>query len=479
MLYRLSSMSWMDLIHGVREPALQALEEAENEPEVQSGAHLVVAWVAFYLGDLADALEHARRAVTFADDPIDPAARSDALATLGFVDFMLGHTAEASMAEALRLQDVAMQQSSWTEASVYTTPRSILGLQRMYAGYLDEARAIFEHELAEYERYAMYTVRQEVLCYLAELECRSGRWRRAADLSAEAMETVVGSGQTATQSHVVLFNQAYAAAHLGLIDDADRMATDGLRMALENDDAFNAAWNGAVLGFLALSRSDPANAHAHLEPVVRYLERMGAAEPSIIPCIPDEVEALVSLGELDEAERILTSFERLAASSGRPWAIATAARCRGLLLAAHGDFDGASASLDEAVQTHPLDQPFELARTHLALGQLLRRMKKKGPARTVLKRARDVFAELGAPLWEARASGELARIGGRPPSPLELTATEEQIARLVAEGKTNREVADLLFVSPNTVHANLRRIFQKLGVRSRTELAGRLDRPAT
>jgi DNA-binding CsgD family transcriptional regulator len=184
------------------------------------------------------------------------------------------------------------------------------------------------------------------------------------------------------------------------------------------------------------------------------------------------------LGELDDAERILTSFETLAATSGRRWAIATAACCRGLLLAARGALQNASASLDAAVDAHPLDQPFELARTHLAIAQVLRRMKKKGSARDVLERARDVFAELGAPLWEARVSGELTRIGGRPPSPLELAATERQIAELVAAGKTNREVADLLFVSPNTVHANLRRIFQKLGVRSRTELAGRIDRPA-
>src|SRR5207247_3382897 len=116
----------------------------------------------------------------------------------------------------------------------------------------------------------------EVLCYLAELECRAGRWAIAAELSAEAMETVVESGQTATQSHVALFNRALAAAHLGRVDEARSWAVDGLRLALANDDLFNATWHRAVLGFLDLSLGHAAEAHEHLEPAVRYLERMGS-----------------------------------------------------------------------------------------------------------------------------------------------------------------------------------------------------------
>jgi len=82
-------------------------------------------------------------------------------------------------------------------------------------------------------------------------------------------------------------------------------------------------------------------------------------------------------------------------------------------------------------------------------------------------------------LWVERVEAELSRIGGRPPTPLGLTATEQQVARLVAEGRTNREVADELFLSPSTVQANLKRIYRKLGVRSRTELAAGIDRTTT
>jgi DNA-binding CsgD family transcriptional regulator len=480
MLYRLASMSWMNLIHGVRVPAEQALEEAGEDPELRSAITHALAWVAFYLGDLQEADEQTRRALNIANDVADPATRADALAARSFVEFLLGEPASRFMSEALKLQDAMMVEGSWTEGSVYTTPRSILGLQLMWSGRLDEARKVLEQELAEYEKRGMYTVRQEVLCYLAELESRVGRWHLAREYAAEAMETVVESGQTATQSHVVLFNQAYAAAHLGLVEEARQMATDGVRLALSNDDLFNANWNRAVLGFLELSLSDHERANEHLEPVVRYLERMGSVEPAIIPCLPDEAEALIALGQLGPAQALIERLEEQGRAVDRPWARAVAARCRGLLSAAGGNLDAARIDLERALEEHErVGQPFERARSLLVLGQIRRRAKQKRLARASLEEAGVIFAELGATLWAERAVAELARIGGRPPTPLELTPTEVEVARRVADGHTNREVADALFMSPGTVQANLKRIYRKLGVRSRTELAARLDRTAT
>ena len=207
LLFRLSSMSWMNLERGVRDPLERALLEAGDDPELLAGIHLDLAWVDIYQGDLAAASDHARRSIDQADKVIDPATKADALSTFGMVEFLSGRPAAEAMSQALELQDIGMKGGSWTEASVYTTPRSVIGLQQMWAGQLDEARTTLEHELAEYERHAMFTVRQEVLCYLAELECRAGRWHVAVAYAAEAMETVVESGQTATQRHVVLFNR--------------------------------------------------------------------------------------------------------------------------------------------------------------------------------------------------------------------------------------------------------------------------------
>jgi DNA-binding CsgD family transcriptional regulator len=98
-------------------------------------------------------------------------------------------------------------------------------------------------------------------------------------------------------------------------------------------------------------------------------------------------------------------------------------------------------------------------------------MKRKREARDSLESARSQFEMLGAPLWEARANDGLARIGGRSASPTDLSETERRVADVVAQGLTNKEAAERLFMSVKTVESNLRRVYRKLDVRSRSELA--------
>lgn len=102
-----------------------------------------------------------------------------------------------------------------------------------------------------------------------------------------------------------------------------------------------------------------------------------------------------------------------------------------------------------------------------------RRAKRRAAARETLERAVGVFEQLGAPLWTTKARAELARIGGRAPSRDELTEAERRIATLVAEGRTNREVAAALFLGERTVESHLTQVYSKLGVRSRAELASK------
>ena len=207
---------------------------------------------------------------------------------------------------------------------------------------------------------------------------------------------------------------------------------------------------------------------------------MGVQEPAYFRIVPDEVEALVALGRLDEAEVLLGPFEETGRKLDRAWALATGARCRALLSAARGDLSAALAAADEAVRGHDrLPLPFELGRTLLVKGAVERRAKQKREARETLTQALDTFQKLGAPLWAEKARDEVARIGGRAPAPLALTPTEGRVAALVAAGSTNREVADSLFLSVHTVEANLKRIYRKLGIRSRTELASRFRSPRT
>ena len=124
-------------------------------------------------------------------------------------------------------------------------------------------------------------------------------------------------------------------------------------------------------------------------------------------------------------------------------------------------------------------RPFERARTELAFGEFLRRLRRRAQARTHLRAALERFEALGAALWSERARGELRASGEtarkRDPSTLdELTAQEVHIAQLVAEGRTNRDVAGQLFLSPRTIDFHLRNVYRKLGIASRMELA-RID----
>ena len=152
-----------------------------------------------------------------------------------------------------------------------------------------------------------------------------------------------------------------------------------------------------------------------------------------------------------------------------------ARRCRGLLAAGAGDLPRAVASLEEALDLHGrCPRPLEEARTLLALGSARRRAKERRAARETLQRAGASFEAVGARLWRERTEAELARIGGRAPSAGGLTPVEQRVVALVAEGRSNKEVAAALFLSARTVEGHLSRAYGKLGVRSRVELARRL-----
>ena len=189
----------------------------------------------------------------------------------------------------------------------------------------------------------------------------------------------------------------------------------------------------------------------------------------------DHVEALVELGRRDEACELLDWYEENARRLGRVSALANCARCRGLLAAQAGDLDGALGDFEEALEWHAkVELPLDRGRTLLAHGAAQRRVKRRREARATLEEALAVFEGIGAALWAERTRAELKRISGRAATPGALTPAEERVAVLVAEGKTNREVAAALFLSDRTVEGHLAHIFGKLGIRHRTEIAAAL-----
>jgi len=236
-----------------------------------------------------------------------------------------------------------------------------------------------------------------------------------------------------------------------------------------------AALNRHVLGFLELSLGDAAAASDWLVPLSTAAATMGFEEPAVLRFLPDSVEALIGAGDLVQASSLLAPFEKRARALSRSWAVAAAGRCRGLLLAATGDLADAVRPLDAALGLDALVHlPLERGRTLLAKGKVHRRRKEKRLARMALEEACEVFDSLGARLWAQRARTDLARIGLRPVSAHELSHTETQVARLAADGMTNRQIASALFLSPRSVDGVIARIYQKLGIRSRAQLGSHM-----
>ena len=238
---------------------------------------------------------------------------------------------------------------------------------------------------------------------------------------------------------------------------------------------FTAHFQG-VLGIVSAWSGDGPGAVERFTAADELSSNAGSLEPALSTWHADHVEALLELGRVDEAASILDSWEADAARVGRDRVLAQAARCRGLVAAARGDVEDALTRLEQAVVRHEnAGDPFGRARTLLALGTVRRRARQKRPAREAIEAALAGFVECGAAGWADKARGELGTIGGRTRQE-GLTPAERRVASLVAEGRTNREVAAALFLAEPTVASHLSHVYAKLGVRSRTELAGKLHR---
>lgn len=220
-----------------------------------------------------------------------------------------------------------------------------------------------------------------------------------------------------------------------------------------------------IRGVLALGEGRVADAMTILEPISHPVIQTFSSL--------DRFEAAAATGDGRGADWVAT-WGRFAESSGAACALARLSHGRALLAS---DPDDAEQYLLTALTYHAASRrPFEMARTQLALGSLLRRKRQRARSREHLRGALRRFEELGAVRWadraraELRATGETVSRGGRAPIE-ELTSQELRIARSVAEGHSNREIGNRLFVSPRTVDFHLRNVFSKLGISSRTELA--------
>ena len=311
----------------------------------------------------------------------------------------------------------------------------------------------------------------------AELAYRRGRWQTALADTTEAASLAAAFEQAHARG-LALTCQARIEAVLGREEDcratAREAATIGVRLGGEGSPV--SAYGEPALGLLELAHGRPAEAITHLVLLVGSFQRGGIREPGVVLAAGDLVESYARCGRRADALALLEQFEAAALLTQRRGARAIAARCRGIL-AADDQFPPA---FQEALAWHEgVDMPFERARTELALGERLRRARRRADARVHLREALDAFERLGAIDWARAASREL-EVSGETATPRsgprsdELTPQELQVALIVASGATNREAGARLFLSAKTVEAHLGRIYRKLGVRSRTELAARL-----
>jgi DNA-binding CsgD family transcriptional regulator len=217
----------------------------------------------------------------------------------------------------------------------------------------------------------------------------------------------------------------------------------------------------------------------------RYDAALAAALPAerfytegpAIWTLTELIEAAVRCDQPERARRAFERVEETTRAAGTDWALGIEARCRALL----SDGDDAEALYKEAItRLGRTSIRVQLARTHLLYGEWLRRKRRRLDAREQLRTAHELFRDFGVEAFAERARLELEATGERARKRTvetldQLTPQETQIARLAAEGHTNREIAARLFISASTVEYHLRKAFRKLDVKSRTQLVNRLS----
>jgi DNA-binding CsgD family transcriptional regulator len=448
-----------------------ALVEAAELPAEQARIRNELSRACMLALDWDRAAEHAASAVELAERASSRRELVSALVRLGHVELWRGRGDPVATLE----RALALEAELEPPMRMLETPVRLLGVALTHHDALDRARNLLL-EADERARRLGPLERVVPLMNLAELECRAGEWRLGLEY-ALAGERIAREWGSEDLEGVILSALAWVRAHLGEVDAARADAERGRALTKRQGNTFYVLRNERVLGFIALSVGDPAAAHARLGPVVEQLDAL-MGEPSVIAVVPNEVEALLGLGKLDQAEALLTGLEARARALDRPWALVSAARCRALLEAGRGQVEAAETALAMGFAAHErLAEPFELARTLLAQGTILRRTKRKAQAREALDRSCEIFDRLGARLWAEKARVELARTGIRHVERGQLTPTEDQVARLAASGAKNREIAEALFMSVKTVEWNLSKIYGKLEVRSKAELARKIASP--
>ena len=443
----------------------RALDEAGDDLALRTRLLITLAYARYNAGHFSAAARKIEDAVTHAERLGQPYPLSQALSMRAILWFLRGDGLdEAGLARAVKLED------EHADIPMAFRPRMQNAMLLAWTGQLDRAH----DEFASIRRRCVERGEDNELMFVAVhsvlLEIWRGSFIDAVLIADDTMERALQLGGD-VPLFVAMTMRAALATYAGREEQARRDTTEALAASQRCGANLLVVWTITTLGFLEVSLGNYDAALRTLAPLLANLDTApNATEIPAASFVPDAVESLVALGRLVEAEPLVSLLERNGARLDRAWMLAAGARGRAMLLAAHGDVDGASRAAEAAMTHHDrLPMPFERARTQLLVGQLQRRQRKREVASATLRDALAVFEELGTPLWAERARAELNRVGSVR-TQTELTASEQRVAELAATGFTNREMAAALFISPKTVEANLSRIYRKLNIRSRAEL---------
>jgi DNA-binding CsgD family transcriptional regulator len=442
------------LLRALAEPGLEGRQKAMIYGALVNGS---------YLGEAS--LSYAEAGLTLAEEIGDPELLVYCLTAFADVTFQLSGQLRRDILE----RAVVLDQT--TPGTPRLDPRVTLAYNLGRMEHFDESRAIWADLIAEGRGRDDPEVAMH-LAFQARMEVSACNWGTARRCCDEAIELSRQTGREVTENRAQMVF-AEIAAHRG---EADPASILDLVRAAEPWKAHGGTGARLIraLASLLLSRGEPEATWTHLAPQLDVLENWDEGWAELAGSVG--IEALVGIGDLEQAERLLAKLDHHAATAETALPF-LAHRCRGLILEARGEHAAALAELEgaAALPEHPGDRnPLEQARTLLVLGRVHRKMQHKKAARDTLEQALEIFQRLGARTWADRTRSELGRIGGRRSSQSEFSETERRIVELVVAGRKNREVADELFLSPDTVAWNLSRVYKKLGVTSRTQLAARL-----
>jgi DNA-binding CsgD family transcriptional regulator len=355
-------------------------------------------------------------------------------------------------------------------AETLDDPRLLVWASTLATAVADEEResALLQRGIRRARETGAIDVLMNVLLVQALTRMISGRLTEVSEVQEGYALAVEAGYPTAASTQLALL--AWFAAVTGDEDRALRYASEAAATAPPDVPAVTIADWG--VGILELSRRRYADAASRLQHVVEHGHPYFAAI-----AIPDLVEAYVGAGRREDAIPHVELYANVFASEGAPsWAHALTARSRAIVAEAPAETE---AAFLESLRHHEANERvLDRARTELLFGEFLRRERRRMDARAQLRSAQERFDRLGASQWAERAASELRATGEtarrrQPDAIAELTPQEQQIAKLVAEGGTNKEIAAQLFLSPRTVEYHLRKVFMKLGITSRAELIRR------